>query len=233
MSETEHREPVIRQMKYDEVEPAVRLFGNAGLYDAISTIQAYYECDPAGFVVAYDEENDEVIGSCAAPLTTHNTCFLGLYVVHPKFQKRGLGVQMFKKCLEKVGEDNNCGLSAVPSKFEIYKDRAGFQVAEGRSIVIAEGRPHGISQLKSANQLKPCYHLAKVTSADYHDDLIKHIIMFDKTVHLDNREKLLRLQFSKPDVTTLAVVDSTCAKVLGYGCIRLDPSKLSHLFLLS
>ena len=216
--------PIIRQMKYEEVEDSVKLFAKVGLYDSVSTIQAYYETDPKGFVVAVDEESDKIVGCCASPVTTHDTAFVGLYAVDPSYQKLGLGVKMFNKCMDNVG-DRNCGLSAVPSKFSVYKDRAGFKVVEGRSMVVIQGKPLGISKLRSTNKLKSNYHLAKVTGAEHHEDLIKSIIVFDKTVHLDNREKLLRLTFAKPDTTTLAIVDSTCGKIVGYGCIRLDVCK--------
>lgn len=219
---------VVRPMKLDEVEDTVRLFSAEGLHDSVSVVQSFYECDPAAFVVAVDESSGRVVGGCAAPRTTHHTSFLGCYVVDSKYQGMGIGVKLFQKCLDHVGK-RNCGLSAIPAKFGIYKDKAGFQVEEGVSMVILEGTPPNIDRLKTVDQLDARYCLRKLTSVDHDETLIKNVIDFDETVHLDNREKLLRLALAKSDTTTVAVCDKDTGKVVGYGCVRPDVSKLSTL----
>lgn len=212
----------IRPMKYEEVAKSAKLFSDAGLNDSISILETYYETDPSGFVVAVDESTGRVIGSCAAPRTTHRTAFLGLYVVDPRYQKLGIGVQLFNHCLDNVGRDNNCGLCAIPSKFKIYKDKAGFRVIEGRQMVIAEGVPRDFSSLKPPTALDSKYHVVQLCSVDYQDKLVRQIVAYDQTVHLDNRDKLLRINFAKTDTITFAVLDSESDKVVGYGCNRPD-----------
>ncbi|OTF77625.1 GNAT-like acetyltransferase domain containing protein, partial [Euroglyphus maynei] len=81
----------IRHMKLDEIEPSVMIFSRADLNDSLNVVESFYESDPSGFFVAVDEDSDQVIGACAAPMTTHQTRFLGLYCVEPKFQGYGIG----------------------------------------------------------------------------------------------------------------------------------------------
>lgn len=214
----------VRQMKFEEVEQAARIFSDAGLVDSVSILQSYYETDPAGFVVAVNEDKNELIGSCAAPLTTHQTAFIGLYVVHPKYQRLGIGVQMFGRCLEKVGPDN-CGIGAIPNKFAIYRDRAGFNLVEGRQMVIAEGRPHGLGNLKTVASLDRKHRLVRLSNVDYDQQLVQQVIDYDQTVHLDNRDRLLRSTFAKADTITVAMIvddGSSSGRVVGYGCVRPD-----------
>lgn len=214
---------IIRQMNYDEIPLAAELFSRFGLYDSVGILQAYYESDPEGFFAAIDQDRMKLIGSCAAPMTTHQTSFIGLYVVDPEYQSLGIGVKLFNRCLEKVG-DGNCGLSAVPSKFKVYKDRAGFKVVEGRSLVIYEGSPYKVNTLKCAKHLPSNYRLVRLTSVEYDESLVKKIIEFDQTVHLDNRSKLLQKMFAQPGTITIAIIDDNEDKVVGYGCIQLDIS---------
>ena len=217
----------IRPMKFDEIESAVTIFSRANLNDSLNVVQSYYQSDPSGFFVAIDENEDKVIGSCASPMTTHGTRILGLYCVEKEYRNFGIGKKLFSKCLTTFSNDN-FGLCAVPSKFKIYKDRAGFRQIEGRSIVIIEGKSPNIQSLRTAEKLDQKYRLIKLMAdnIDYHESLIEKIIEFDKTVQLDNRSTLLRYMFAKTTTITLAVLDTSNndSKVVGYGCIQLDPS---------
>lgn len=213
---------LVREMKFEEVADTVRLFSAQGLHDSVSVVQSYYESDPASFAVAIDIVNKRVIGGCGAPRTTHNTSFLGCYVVESGFQGFGIGKSMFQKCLKNVG-DRNCGLSAVPEKFGIYKDKAGFKVEEGVSMVIFQGIPK-MDSIKTADKLDSKYIIEKI-NLDSNKELIKNLINFDATVHLDNRDKLLRLEISKKDTITLVVREKNTNNVVGYGCVRPDYSK--------
>ncbi|KAI2805002.1 hypothetical protein BLOT_003991 [Blomia tropicalis] len=212
----------VRQMKPDEVAESVQMFSEAGLHDSPSTVEAFYQYDPKRFIVAVDEDKNQIVGCCAAPVTTHDTAFLGLYVVDKCYQRLGIGVKVFKQCISAVG-DRNCGLGAVPAKFDIYKNRAGFNVEEGSSLVITQGIPKGIERLKTLDKLNnPKLQLRKLISVEYDEDLVQKIIAFDEQVHLDNRDKLLRYCLAKEDTVTYAVIDSDSNQVIGYGCIRPD-----------
>ncbi len=217
----------IRPMAFDEVAESVQMFSDAGLHDSPSTVEAFYQYDPEAFFVALNEDKGQVIGCCAAPVTTHQSAFLGLYVVDKRYQRAGIGLQLFNRTLEQVGE-RNCGLGAIPSKFEVYKNRAGFKVEEGCSMVINEGVPRGVEKLMTLDRMTGTSQgrrlkLRKLISVEYDEDLVQAIVAFDEKVHLDNRDRLLRLCLAKEDTVTYAVLDGE--EVLGYGCIRPDSSK--------
>ncbi|KAF7489054.1 hypothetical protein SSS_05429 [Sarcoptes scabiei] len=213
----------IRRMNFDEIEQAAKIFSSVDLNDSMSTLETYYESDPNSFTVALDKDSDKVIGSCASPLTTHQTHFLGLYVVEPRYQGLGIGVQMFQRCLNIVGE-RNCGLNAVPSKLKIYRERAGFELMEGRAMVIVEGHPNDLSILKGSEHLDSRYRCVRFQDLDHSEDLFRKIIEFDKTVHLDDRTKLLRSMLIRPDTITMTVIDTLddSKPVVGYGSIHID-----------
>lgn len=215
----------IRPMAFDEISESVQLFSDAGLHDSPSTVEAFYQVDPEAFLVAVNEDKNQVIGCCAAPVTTHQSGFLGLYVVDKRYQRLGIGPQLFNRALDHVGE-RNCGLGAVPSKFDIYKNRAGFGVEEGCAMVITEGVPRGVEKLMTLDRMSSSkWRLRKLISVEYDEDLVKAIVAFDETVHLDNRDRLLRLCLAKEDTVTYAVLDGDSGQVVGYGCIRPDSSK--------
>lgn len=214
----------IRQMAFDEVAESVQMFSDAGLHDSPSTVEAFYQYDPEAFFVAVNEDKGTIVGCCAAPVTTHQSAFLGLYVVEKRYQRAGIGLQLFNRTLEQVGE-RNCGLGAIPSKFDVYKNRAGFSIEEGCSMVIHEGVPRGVEKLMSLDRMADGkgLKLRKLISVEYDEDLVQAIVAFDEKVHLDNRDRLLRYCLAKEDTVTYAVLDGE--EVLGYGCIRPDSSK--------
>ena len=215
----------IRPMQFDEIAESVQMFSDAGLHDSPSTVEAFYQYDPEAFIVAMNEDKNQIIACCAAPVTTHESAFLGLYVVDKRYQKLGIGVQVFNRALDHVGE-RNCGLGAVKSKFDIYKNKAGFKVEEECSMVITEGVPRGIEKLITLDKINNSkLKLRKLISVEYDEDLVRAIVAFDEKVHLDNRDKLLRLCLAKDDTVTYAVLDEDTKQVVGYGCIRPDSSK--------
>ena len=220
----------IRRMEPDDIAESIQMFSDANLHESPSTVEAFYEYDSERFIVAVNEDKNQIIGCCAAPITTHDSGFLGLYVVDKRYQRLGIGVKVFNQCLKMVG-DRNCGLVAVPDKFNIYKHRAGFKIQEGSALLIAEGEPHGVGLLKTLDKLhNPGLRLRKLISVEYDEDLVKAIVSFDEKVHCDNRDKLLRLCLAKEDTVTYAVLDSNSNdEVVGYGCIRPDSSKYTHL----
>lgn len=50
------------------------------------------------------------------------TAFIGLYAVRPKYQGLGIGMKLWNKMLEHVG-DRNAGLHAVPKHRKTYQEK--------------------------------------------------------------------------------------------------------------
>ena len=159
---------------------------------------------------------DRIIGVCGSPVTTHSSGFLGLYGVEKSHQNRGIGKQLFNLCLKHIG-DRNCGLHAVPEYLDIYQNKAGFGISEGRSMVAFRGIPKNVDNLQMT--INGSFKV-KELNEDNKSSLLSKIIKYDSKVHKDNRQKLLTLTLNKSDYLTFVAIDETNDEVLGYGCIR-------------
>lgn len=62
---------------------------------------------------------------------SHHHGYVGMYVVDARYRGLGVGKQVWNAALAHLGPGRNNGLSAVPSLFPLYRDKAGFgQVAD-------------------------------------------------------------------------------------------------------
>ncbi|CAG2106228.1 unnamed protein product [Medioppia subpectinata] len=157
-----------------------------------------------------------IIGVCGAPVTTHNSGFVGLYGVESGFQNRGIGQKLFTLCLQHIN-DRNCGLHAVPEKLSMYERKAGFGVREGVSMVVCNNLPQNWQNLsKTINDNTRVEELNKENK-----HLLAKIIEYDSKVHKEKREKLLTSSLTKPDYTTFVAIDDMSGHLVGFGCIRL------------
>src|SRR6218665_4043687 len=143
----------VRDMKLSELEPALKLFSGFGLNESLSIAESYLISSPKQFQVAihHDGDTEQVVGACASPFTSPDSAFLGLYVVDKNFQGKGIGVQLFDACIKSLN-GTNCGLSAVPEKYSIYKNKAGFSVDGGSSLMIFKHSPIDLDSLKDKLQ---------------------------------------------------------------------------------
>lgn len=158
---------------------------------------------------------DRVIGVCGAPVTTHNSGFLGLYGVEKGFQNRGIGKILFNSCMKHIG-DRNCGLHAIPERMKMYQDKAGFSVKEGVAMVVFDAVPQNWQNLQ-----KTIDNTIIESIDSKNEELITKIIEYDSKVHLESRQKLLKLTLNKVDYKTFVAIDSKTGSPVGYGCIRL------------
>ncbi|CAG2172022.1 unnamed protein product [Oppiella nova] len=209
-------EIIYRQMEVKDLKDGLNCFTAHNLQESLSTLEAYYECDPKAFYVAINNSDNRIIGVCGAPVTTHNSGFLGLYGVEKGFQNRGIGQKLFKLCLKHINT-RNCGLHAVPEKLSMYEEKAGFGVREGVSMVVCNDLPQNLEDLlKTINENTRVDELNKENK-----DLLTKIIEYDLKVHNERREKLLSLSLSKHDYNTFVAIDDKSGQLTGYGCIRL------------
>lgn len=51
-----------------------------------------------------------------------SVAFIGLYAVRPPLQGNGIGMNMWTKMMEHIG-DGNAGLYAVPKHLKTYRDK--------------------------------------------------------------------------------------------------------------
>ncbi|XP_054166033.1 uncharacterized protein LOC128963543 [Oppia nitens] len=208
----------IRLMEKKHMKEALNCFSVFDLQESLSTLEAFYECDSKAFYVAINRKDNRVIGACGAPVTTHNSGFLGLYVVDSEFQNRGIGKQLFESCLQNIG-NRNCGLHAVPEKLEMYRNKAGFRVSEGISMVVCSGIPMNWQSLRQNvdKEIK-----IEVFNRD-NNELLQKIIDYDSRVQMNgNREKLINLCLHNSGYTTFVAINDNTKQLNGFGCIRID-----------
>ncbi|GFS90548.1 n-acetyltransferase domain-containing protein, partial [Nephila pilipes] len=82
----------------------------------------------------------EVLGTCAAVILHSKLAFVGLYAVKKSHRGKGLGVRIWKKAMEHIGE-RNAGLNSVPEHLRTYRDLAGFSIVAPWCTLICEGVP--------------------------------------------------------------------------------------------
>ncbi|MCO8145624.1 GNAT family N-acetyltransferase [Rhodovulum tesquicola] len=109
---------------------------NPGLEDA----EPFHATDPEGFFVA------ELDGRVAAAISVVNhsdrVAFLGLYICHPDYRGKGVGLHLWQHALEHAGP-RSVGLDGVAAQQANYA-RSGFAMA-GRTVRFAgvlPGAPH-------------------------------------------------------------------------------------------
>lgn len=151
---------------------------------------------------------------CAGPMTRSDTAFMGFYAVEPKFQKIGIGRELWAKTVGRLDESINIGLYGVPNMSEKYK-RSGFKVEDSIRMLIFESQ---VGQQLKLDQLRDTDHLpaqCRLEALDGLDDsgrselLLRKLIDYDHSVQRFPREKLLRnyLGGSNIPMTLLVVRD--------------------------
>ena len=111
---------------------------------------------------------------CAGVFVNPETAFIGLYGVDPQYQKLGIGMSMWRKIMEHVG-DRNAGLYAVPEHLAMYRDKAGFKWRDNKQLYIYESDTVRTRDLvKSLDGI----HVDKID-----DSLLERVVQYDEHVH--------------------------------------------------
>ncbi|RWS24706.1 GNAT family acetyltransferase-like protein [Leptotrombidium deliense] len=155
----------------------------------------------------------KVIGACAGPRSTADIAFIGLYCVHKDYQGLGLGLKLFKKVREELG-DINIGLGAVPSQISTYRDKAGFTVEDKTRMIVFEGKVTGLENLTNA--------VDGVSVVSICDSLMPQVIDYDESITKYRRDAIIQLTCTEPLSISMAAVrkENNSDIVLGFGCVK-------------
>ncbi len=176
------------------VEWAAREGWNPGLHDA----ECFYPVDPAGFFMAFD--NDEPVGSISAVAYDHQFGFIGFFIVTPDHRGHTVGIELGRRALEHLNQ-HNVGLDGVEKKIRNYES-IGFKLAYNN--VRYEGR--------QSDALEP-------TSAVPLDTLPPRLIQeYDARFFPAPRPAFLAAWISRPGTRGFAMLDGL--RLTGYGVIR-------------
>jgi len=116
----------IRQMNRSEVDLATDWAAAEGWNPGIGDAECFYQTDRYGFLVG--ELNGEPVGCISAVAYNRHFGFIGFYIVKPQFRGQGLGIQLWKAAIARLGSARNIGLDGVIAQQHNYK-KFGFQIA--------------------------------------------------------------------------------------------------------
>jgi len=103
------------------VDWAAREGWNPGIHDA----EYFYTTDPAGYFVAYLD--NEIVGSISAVAYDCNFGFIGFFMVKPEYRGHRIGIKLGYRALDYL-KDVNVGLDGVENKIKNYQTY-GFKLA--------------------------------------------------------------------------------------------------------
>lgn len=151
----------------------------------------------------------EIVGMCAGSMTRSDTAFMGFYAIEPRYQKAGIGRELWARTVGRLEPSINIGLYGVPTMSEKYK-KSGFILEDSIRMLIFESQPNEEDKLK-INELKDidefhCCHI-EIIDSNSSELLFKKLIDYDHSVQKFSREKILTYYLRGNDVPiTLAIV---------------------------
>jgi GNAT superfamily N-acetyltransferase len=188
----------IRIMSREEVKFAIDMAAAEGWNPGINDGELFYEADNNGFFIA--ELEGKPVGCASAVAYDDKFGFLGLYVVKPEFQKKGIGMKLTEKCLEHLG-DRNIGLDGVVENEEKYRKVMKFRSAY--SNLRFEGKGGG----KSPDGL------IKISEVPF-----EKLLEYDRRMFPAPRFGFLKKWINQPDSYAYAALKM--GELIGYGVIR-------------
>lgn len=188
----------IRIMSREEVQFAIDMAAsegwNPGLYDG----DLFYEADHNGFFIA--ELEGKPVGCASAVAYDDKFGFLGLYVVKPEFQNKGIGMKLTEKCMEYMG-DRNIGLDGVVENEEKYQEIMKFR--SSYSNLRFEGKGGGTIP----------DGLVKLSGVPF-----EKLLEYDRRMFPALRSGFLKEWINQPDSYACAALEN--GEIKGYGVIR-------------
>lgn len=165
------------------------------------------------------------MGMCAGVFVDPDTAFIGLYAVRPEHQGLGIGIRMWQKIMEHVG-DRNAGLYAVPEHLHTYRDLAGFSIEDPIKMIVYESD----CILTTEDLVKA---IGNVFVTEITDQTFDRVARYDRGVTYVDRSRLLRSNFNQKETLSLVAFETTRSrdgsdeasevrKVVGYLSFRVN-----------
>ena len=138
---------------------------NPGLHDA----EAFYRADHAGYFVGF---LSRVPVACISAFAYSNAFgFLGLYIVKTEYRGRGLGIKIWERALEHLG-DRNIGLDGVVARqadYEKYGFKFAYRNLRFSGSITTSHRPSGnVVDLKNVKANEIVEYDSRMFPADHH-----------------------------------------------------------------
>ncbi|MFI9723553.1 GNAT family N-acetyltransferase [Streptomyces sp. NPDC052396] len=126
----------VSRASLDEWQQAVAWARSEGWNPGDGDEVCFHPTDPRGFFLGRLDDG-QVVSAISVVTYSPAFAFLGFYLVHPGFRRRGLGLATWRAAFAHAGE-RTVGLDAVPEQENTYK-RSGFTSAH--RTVRYTGRP--------------------------------------------------------------------------------------------
>ncbi|MDY9926511.1 GNAT family N-acetyltransferase [Methanosarcina sp.] len=188
----------IRKMKREEVEFAIEMAAAEGWNPGIHDGELFYEADQEGFFIA--ELEGKPVGCASAVAYDSDFGFLGLFVVKPELQRKGIGIKLTEKCLEHL-RDRNIGLDGVVENEKKYQKVMKFR--SSYSNLRFEGKGGG--EIPDG--------LVKISKVPF-----EKLLEYDRRMFPAPRPGFLKKWVNQPDSYAFATLEDGNLK--GYGVIR-------------
>ncbi|GBN68856.1 hypothetical protein AVEN_8287-1 [Araneus ventricosus] len=185
-----------------------------GIHDVPTVFQTFMKLDPEGFRVTVDETG-KILGSCSIVLNGDDSdglYFGGIYFVEPKYQGTGIGLRLYKTCVDHFG-DSDCGINAVAGMKKVYRDRGDFPVEEKDWVCLKNQTPNHVSPEVLSNIVPP-----GVDIQPFQDSFLPEMVAYDQALVGLRRSLLLSMSCNEKNSRTfVAFKNGVC---VGFGSVK-------------
>lgn len=174
-----------RDLTRGDLEAGMRLSAAAG-WNQTRRDWELLLAPPAVFRGALDgdaPEGERVTGCAGAVVYGNDLAWVCMVLVDPAFRGRGLGSELVRQVLERLGGIARVGLDATPQGRAVY-ERLGFTAGPGLVRTVAEPRP------ESEKAGPPS------TARPLREEDLDHLLAWDREVFTADRSRVLRFAFA-------------------------------------
>ncbi|WP_232700058.1 GNAT family N-acetyltransferase [Brevibacillus daliensis] len=139
-----------------------------------------------GSIVGHRTSHGELISSTAVFRYGQTLTSLGLVIVHPDFQGRGLGKKVLEACIQMIPEEEAIVLIATPEGKPVY-EKLGFTTVDSVHKYMCESVQH--HEVKVSNR----YHIEDVNR--HQSNVLHRIIQLDADAFGAERKLLIQNMF--------------------------------------
>jgi len=180
-----------RKMKSTDIPSGLSLSRSANWNQLSRDWEIFLTLDPEGSVVCVDDD-EKVIGTVTTLRYSSRFAWIGMVLVDPAHQRKGIGLKLLEQALNVLKNENSVKLDATPAGRQVYV-KLGFQDEYKLSRM-------WIDSLNTR-------HLASSTATALEDDDLDSVGLFDRKVFGADRMPLLRwMREGAPELAFKVVV---------------------------
>lgn len=201
-----------RRMVRGDVPSALSLSRLAGWNQTQQDWELFLDLSPTGCFVAVDADG-KVHGTVATVRYQHHFSWIGMVLVHPSMQRRGIGIQLLREALHELGDEETIKLDATPAGRQVYVQ---LDFIDEYAISRLELSHVPASLLESDSQVRP------LSQRD-----IRRLVAFDDEVFGGDRSAVLEAVRRRAPRFAF-VVEGEGGAVAGY-CLGRSGERFTHI----